>query len=161
MTDYETHEIEVRSLFLDLTNDKDNNILSDQQIWVIRPMSEDDINISTIGTILIQTAGRWCEHYASDLFIGWDQLRAKIKKHIETTDIINNDEEVFGFRKSGVDHDTYVYNHIINGENIDNYYSKLYMVKITDKESEDSKTTDITLMDIMTQASIESYHKRR
>lgn len=161
MTDYETHETEVRSLFLDLTNDKDNKVLSDQQVWVIRSMSEHDINISTMGTILIQTAGRWCERYASDLFIGWDTLRAKIRKHIETTDIINDDEEVFGFRKNGVDHDAYVYNRISNGENIDNYYSKLYMVKITDKETEDSKTTNITLLDIMTQASLVSYHKRR
>ncbi len=161
MTDYETHKTEVRSLFLDLTNDKDNKILSDHQIWVIRSMSEHDINISTMGTILIQTAGRWCERYASDLFISWDQLRAKIKKHIETTDIITDDEEVFGFRKNGVDHDAYVYNRIINGENIDNYYSKLYMIKITDKETDDSKTTSITLMDIMTQASLISYHKRR
>lgn len=30
-----------------------------------------EINYSSILTKLIQEAGRWCEHYASDLFITW------------------------------------------------------------------------------------------
>ena len=57
-----------------------------------------DINYSSILTKLIQEAGRWCEHYASDLFILWEIVRDSLDyEQIETN------HYVFAFRDMGVD----------------------------------------------------------
>ena len=57
-----------------------------------------EINYSSILTSLIQKAGRWCEHYASDLFIIWSSLEKRLE------DINYTGEKlVLGFRESGVD----------------------------------------------------------
>lgn len=57
-----------------------------------------DINLSSILTKLIQEAGRWCEYYASDLFIDWERLQNNLKnKNLKSYTM------VFGFRQSGVD----------------------------------------------------------
>lgn len=57
-----------------------------------------NINYSTILTKLIQEAGRWCEHYASDLFIDWITIDKELSNHD-----FNGGRYVFGFRESGVD----------------------------------------------------------
>ena len=60
-----------------------------------------DINYSDILTELIQYAGRYCEHYASDLFIIWKyNVEDKLKDHD-----LKSYSVMFGFRESGVDHD--------------------------------------------------------
>lgn len=58
------------------------------------------INYSSILTKLIQEAGRWCEHYASDLFIIW---KCKIDKKLDDG-TMSTEQFVFGFREDGVDH---------------------------------------------------------
>lgn len=74
-----------------------------------------DINYSSILTRLIQEAGRWCERYASDLFIDW--------KHIEKSlsdPEYKGEVRLFGFRESGVDHTAWVlnkYNNLIYDRN--------------------------------------------
>lgn len=57
-----------------------------------------EINTSSILTKLIQEAGRWCESYASDLFIRWGE----IQKGLETA-TVEPGKHVFAFRESGVD----------------------------------------------------------
>ena len=62
------------------------------------------INYSSILTRLIQEAGRFCEHYASDLFIDWETVM----------DAINCADEIdrtflFGFRQYGVDGNSFVF----------------------------------------------------
>lgn len=59
-----------------------------------------EINYSSILTKLIQEAGRWCEHYASDLFIIW---KCNIDKKLDDG-TMDTERFVFGFRKDGVDH---------------------------------------------------------
>ena len=59
-----------------------------------------EINYSSILTKLIQEAGRWCEHYASDLFIIW---KYNIDKKLDDG-TMDTERFVFGFRKDGVDH---------------------------------------------------------
>ena len=59
-----------------------------------------DINCSSILTKLIQEAGRWCERYASDLFITW---KYNIDKKLDDG-TMSTDQFVFGFRNDGVDH---------------------------------------------------------
>lgn len=58
-----------------------------------------EINYSSILTKLIQEAGRWCEYYASDLFITWNRIDKKLGNGSMSTESF-----VFGFRKDGVDH---------------------------------------------------------
>lgn len=58
-----------------------------------------EINYSSILTKLIQEAGRWCEYYASDLFVTWHNIDKKLDDGTMDTE-----QFVFGFREDGVDH---------------------------------------------------------
>ena len=60
-----------------------------------------DINYSDILTELIQYAGRFCEYYASDLFIIW---KCCVEDKLKDRDLESH-SITFGFRKLGVDHD--------------------------------------------------------
>lgn len=62
------------------------------------------INYSSILTELIQAAGRWCEYYASDLFIDWQTVDQILQKPHED----GRETFMFGFRQMGVDGNTYV-----------------------------------------------------
>lgn len=62
-----------------------------------------DINYSSILTRLIQEAGRYCESYASDLFLDWK----KIDKQLDD-ESIESQSLLFGFRESGVDHAEFI-----------------------------------------------------
>lgn len=68
-----------------------------------------NINYSSILTKLIQEAGRWCESFASDLFVDWTRIEEKLKKGGDINDIY-----LFGFRQSGVDHADWVESKGIN-----------------------------------------------
>lgn len=57
-----------------------------------------DVNYSTILSKLIFEAGRWCEHYASDLFIYWKSFDEELHNKDYT-----GGTYVFGFRECGVD----------------------------------------------------------
>lgn len=59
-----------------------------------------EINYSFILTRLIQEAGRWCEHYASDLFILWEY---NVKQKLDNG-TLETGTFVFAMRDSGVDH---------------------------------------------------------
>lgn len=61
--------------------------------------AEYGINVSSILTRLIQEAGRFCLHYASDLFYDWKAVEKSLKMWKEQDEVIY----VFGFRDSGVD----------------------------------------------------------
>ena len=60
-----------------------------------------DLNYSSILTKLIQYAGRYCESYASDLFIIWKYC---VEKRLEDPEL-ESYSVTFGFRDVGVDHD--------------------------------------------------------
>lgn len=63
-----------------------------------------DINYSNILTKLIQLAGRYCESYASDLFIDWRSIDEKLRDGS-----IESGCHLFGFREQGVDHNSFVF----------------------------------------------------
>lgn len=72
--------------------------------WTVPLFERDfqwDINYSDILTKLIQYADRYCERYASDLFIIWKyNVENKLKdRNLESFTLR------FGFRESGVDHE--------------------------------------------------------
>lgn len=91
-----------------------------------------NLNYSDILTRLIQAAGRYCEDYASDLFIHWSAIEEKLKDRNYEGETI-----ILGFREQGVDKNEWVvknYNEnryyyrkivtleiVINGNHIDMY----------------------------------------
>lgn len=91
-----------------------------------------DVNYSSILTKLIQEAGRWCESYASDLFIDWH----KVDKFMEDSEFTSA-KLVFGFRKMGVDHLEFILSHL-NNRNSTEYYRAVWMLEI---QTEDGKMT--------------------
>ena len=60
-----------------------------------------NLNYSDILTQLIQYAGRFCESYASDLFIIW---KYSVENKLKDPDL-KSYSVTFGFREMGVDHD--------------------------------------------------------
>lgn len=62
-----------------------------------------DINDSSILTRLIQEAGRYCERFASDLFIDWKAVERKIDS-ADALDLVF----LFGFRRDGVDGNSFI-----------------------------------------------------
>ena len=77
-----------------------------------------DVNYSSILTELIQNAGRWCERFASDLFISWQTIDNYLKNQT-----IENKSFLFGFRQSGVDHDTFIFSKFNHDEYTEEYRS--------------------------------------
>ena len=85
-----------------------------------------EINTSSILTCLIQEAGRWCEHYASDLFVQW---KYKIDQKLDNG-TLETDTFVFAFRDSGVDHKEWYENH----KNEHNYYRAVWFLDVVTDE---------------------------
>ena len=66
-----------------------------------------DVNYSGILSRLIQEAGRFCESFASDLFIDWQA----VLRFIERAEEGDSKSYLFGFRQSGVDHDAFIFSY--------------------------------------------------
>ena len=81
-----------------------------------------EINYSSILTRLIQEAGRWCESYASDLFVQW---KYRIDQKLDNGTLYT-DTFVFAFRDSGVDHEEWYENH----KNEYNYYRAVWFLDV-------------------------------
>ena len=103
------------------------------------PYSKDgrwSINYSGILSDLICKAGRYCKHYASDLFIEWESIK-------NCLDDPNYEGEtyLFGFREMGIDHDAWIQCKLDDPwksprEAIKyNYYEIMMLVVETDRES--------------------------
>lgn len=82
-----------------------------------------EINTSSILTKLIQSAGRFCESYASDLFISWNSmLRDMERGELKET-------YLFGMREAGVDHDKFIL-HRYNQNDISAHYEYRQMWRL-------------------------------
>lgn len=64
-----------------------------------------DINDSSILTELIHEAGRYCEQFASDLFLDWQN----VVSFIADAEPGDSKTYLFGFRQQGVDHDSFIF----------------------------------------------------
>lgn len=73
----------------------------------------DNLNLSSIATRLIQDVGRFCEHYASDFIISWDAVRKQLEPQSITEEPYYA-VEIFGIRRSGVDHNHFFMSHLRN-----------------------------------------------
>lgn len=85
-----------------------------------------EINYSSILTRLIQEAGRWCEYYASDLFIYW----SSINRDLENGNM-NTNTFVFAFRESGIDNKTKYEKCRAKGCEYRNYYRAVWFLEVT------------------------------
>lgn len=91
-----------------------------------------EINYSSILTRLIQEAGRWCEHYASDLFILWKyNVEQKLDNGTLETGTL-----VFAFRDSGVDNEEWYENH----KSEYNYYRAVWFLDVVTDEGKITMT---------------------
>lgn len=99
--------------------------------WTYHAVSDPcyDINYSSILTRLIQEAGRWCESYASDLFIDWEV----IVEHLKEQDYTGG-KYLFGFRQCGVDGNSFVLSRLNNGESREIYRAIWLLNIIADGE---------------------------
>lgn len=86
------------------------------------------INISDILTKLIKEVGRLCDNYASDLFIGWNE----IQKKLDNGTMRGDELYVFAIRDGGVDHEQWYENH----KDKPNYYRAVWFLDIetTDRQ---------------------------
>lgn len=81
-----------------------------------------EINYSSTLTHLIHYAGRYCECYASDLFLIWSSLLDRLENREYT-----GEKLILGFRESGVDkNETVVKNYNANWY----YYRKIVTIEI-------------------------------
>ena len=85
-----------------------------------------EINYSSILTRLIQEAGRYCEDFASDLFIDWKIIDdALLQGNIES------ETKLFGFRQYGVDHINFVFSQAHNSPRLYQYeYRSIWRLDI-------------------------------
>ena len=153
-----TEKMEKLSIFQEAFDSENAFVLCSECNYLdsgLRP----NINTSDIATKLIQTAGRYCEHYASDMLICWDNvakalaspdvtpelMRALLNKTVHGTLVL------FGFRESGVDHAEYILSQHKNSGNCENYYRKIYAVGISATDNSDEMygpKLKVTLKDI-------------
>ena len=85
-----------------------------------------EINTSSILTRLIQAAGRYCESYASDLFIDWKIL----EENLENPDYTGG-RLLFGFRESGVDGNSFILSRYNNDGKYARYeYRAMYALDV-------------------------------
>lgn len=87
------------------------------------------INASNILDRLIESAGRFCEHYSSDLFITWDYIKSLINDHESGHYCV-----VVAPRKNGVDSNSYVLstanNYCNQSGRITDYYRQIFAIII-------------------------------
>lgn len=142
--------------------EKSDKIINNHQTLVTASnMTEKDVNLSTIASILIGEAGRWCKTYASDFIITWDTVREAVTKHVSTFDECETDTIVFGFRLHGVDHDSYVNSRIEQPGPITNEYISIMAVQVSDYIDEHGyKRVSTILKDIKCEVESENYRWR-
>lgn len=109
---------------------------------------ENNINLSTILTKLIQETGRFVERFASDLIIDWDNVRHAIDNENEETQYF-----AFGLRKDGVDSGTYITANMQHHWNSE-HYRRIYCVAIS--HSDGNKVT-VELRDIQSEINMLAY----
>ena len=85
-----------------------------------------EINYSSILTRLIQEVGRWCEHYASDLFVQW---KYEIEQKLDNG-TLETDSFVFAMYNSGVHHKEWYENQ----KNEHNYYRAVWFLDVVTDE---------------------------
>lgn len=93
----------------------------------------ENLNYSSILTELIHAAGRYCERYASDLFIDWEAVIENMHDPDSAGFV-----RLFGFREDGVDNNDYILNHYNRDSTYArHYYRALYRLDFAEYTNED------------------------
>lgn len=125
--EYTLENLTIESVMIEATGAWENDIFSSGKCW--------NINYSDILTFLIQKAGTICKNYASDLFISWNSLEKEMKEQGQE---YTGGKYLFGFRESGVDHNSYVLSRLNNYgvEGLKRDIKELYVLEVSVKESD-------------------------
>ena len=91
------------------------------------------INCSDILTQLIQSCGKYCKRYASDLFIDWKCVTDRLERGEPI-----NDSYIFAIRDYGVDHKSFY-----EARDKDTMYHEVWELTITTED--DGKWMDMEL----------------
>lgn len=113
------------------------------------------INISSILTKLIQDTGRFCDTHADDILFDLEDI-VKIAKHGVENMIPHVTVKAVGIRASGVDGAEYIFNNMNNNWH-DDYYRRIYGIKITHLVEHDEDTVTVELRDIKAEVDIAAY----
>lgn len=103
--------------------------------------SQWSVNTSSILTKLIQEAGRYCEAYASDLFIDWQTVEEMLSGEREFNTMF------FGFRENGVDGESFINSRMQNDPWCKEYRSIWRLdIEIAEDNSGYFKSEDIEMV---------------
>lgn len=95
-----------------------------------KPVIDTINNYSSVLSRLIVEAAKHCKSYASDLFISWNSLLEKANA-LDADNGNTGFTEYFGFRESGVDHETFIKCRLENpGCYGENPYKAIYKVDV-------------------------------
>lgn len=142
MKKYTEENFELESVLMDATGSWSNK---NPYFYGISSEGKFGINYSGILTLLIQTAGKICKHYASDLFITWSSLEEKLS-NVE----YEGGKILFGFREMGVDSNTFVLSRLNNygKEQMEKDIQELYMLEVNMEKTYGGFSGSLTRIDI-------------
>lgn len=103
---------------------------------IIASGAPNDINLSEILDRLIFSAGRFCQRYASDMFISWQYVLNTIKNGTEPRQVL-----MLATRRFGVDGDDFI---MCNLDNMQRY-AEVFLIDINRKSSPIEGFVDVTL----------------
>jgi hypothetical protein len=89
---------------------------------------------------LIVEAGRFCDSYASDLFIDWQSLEEELEAGTIKTGIW-----LFGFKEHGVDHDNFIFSHLINNPYGQDYYRSVWRLDVDVHVRVEDRKKEVTM----------------
>ena len=113
------------------------------------------INISSILTKLIQDTGRFCDTHADDILFDLEDI-VKIAKHGVENMRPNVIIKAVGIRANGVDYAEHIFSNMNNNWH-DDYYRRIYGIKITHSIENDQDTVTVELRDIKAEVDLAAY----
>lgn len=112
--------------YIDALFNKSNNVKSDSTGQFVN--EHVSINLSTIESILIESAGRYCDRYASDILITRDSMVEYINEKVSD----DYDYFVFAMRKHGADGKSYLHERAKQYDTgyLSQFYRQIYICKV-------------------------------
>lgn len=112
------------------------------------------VNLSSILTRLIQDTGRFCDTHADDILFDLENIVNTAKHGVENM-IPHVAIKAVGIRANGVDGAEYIFNNMNNWH--DDYYRRIYGIKITHSIENDQDTVTVELRDIKAEVDLAAY----
>lgn len=113
------------------------------------------VNLSSILTRLIQDTGRFCDTHADDVLFDIENIVDTAKRGVEGR-VPNVTIKAVGIRANGVDGAEYIFNNMNNNWH-DDYYRRIYGIRITHSIENDEDTVTVELRDIKAEIGLAAY----